>query len=37
VKALARAHDLLARDGWAAVSLTELLRAETAPYLAKGR
>ena len=36
VKALARAHDLLARDGWAAVSLTELLRAETAPYLARG-
>ena len=37
VKALARAHDLLARDGWAAVPLTELLRAETAPYLAEGR
>ena len=37
VRSLSRAHDLLARDVWAAVPLRELLRVETEPYLAGAR
>ena len=37
VKALARAHELLAREGWSPVPLGEIIRAEAAPYQADGR
>jgi two-component system, chemotaxis family, CheB/CheR fusion protein len=37
LRALARAHDLLARDGWTSVSFAEIMRAEAAPYFANGQ